>query len=437
MSARLSCPPAPGPLETYAVQFDSLLHTLAQRQGFRTYLTGLLLPRERLKTLTGLAGAEPLVQAQTAPVQRLQFFLSEATWDAASINAQRLALLRATPDMAPSAAGVLVIDDTGDRKEGHAIDHVARQYLGSVGKVDNGIVAVTSLWANEQHYYPLHVTPYTPAARLADGRQDAAFRTKPDIAVDLVDQALAAGIAFRAIVSDCFYGDNQAFESALLRRQCPYVLARRGNVSLGWARADVAHTFRQAAQAVANSAWHKVERTFRDGHVESWWVTELTGFGYGADQRVRALCATTDRRILPEISTWYLTTNLSKQQASLAEIVRLYGLRNWVEQSYKQMKNELGWADFMVRSDRAIRRHWTLVFCAFSFCWWHAAYRSRISDASTQPALPSPARKKNRPHHPRYPDVLAARPASGAGVARTGALAHTLPARVVRHTPAA
>jgi hypothetical protein len=53
----------------------------------------------------------------------------------------------------------------------------------------------------------------------------------------------------------------------------------------------------------------------------------------------------------------------------LAGIVRLYGLRPWIEQSYKQVKDELGWADFQVRSDRAIRRHQTLVNCAFSCCW--------------------------------------------------------------------
>lgn len=47
MSARLPCPPAPGPLEAFAVQFDPLFHTLAQRQGFRTYLAGLLMPRDR------------------------------------------------------------------------------------------------------------------------------------------------------------------------------------------------------------------------------------------------------------------------------------------------------------------------------------------------------------------------------------------------------
>ena len=73
MSARLPCPPAPGPLEAFSVQFDSLFHTLAQRHGFRTYLAGLLMPRDRSKPLTALVGAEPLIQAQAAEVQQLQF----------------------------------------------------------------------------------------------------------------------------------------------------------------------------------------------------------------------------------------------------------------------------------------------------------------------------------------------------------------------------
>jgi hypothetical protein len=97
-------------------------------------------------------------------------------------------------------------------------------------------------------------------------------------------------------------------------------------------------------------------RRFTDGHTERWWATELTLFGYGPNKPVRAVCATTDRRSLPGPSTWCLTTNLSRQQAPLSEIVRLYGLRNWIEQCYKQMKDELGWADFMMRSNRAIRK---------------------------------------------------------------------------------
>jgi hypothetical protein len=66
-------------------------------------------------------------------------------------------------------------------------------------------------------------------------------------------------------------------------------------------------------------------------------------------------------------------------------VVRLYGLRNWVEQGYKQVKGELGWADFQVRSDRAIRRHWALVCCAFSFCW-----QAFLADHPTRPAPPDP-----------------------------------------------
>ena len=363
------------------------------------------MPRDRSRTLTALVGAEPLIQAQAAEVQQLQFFLSESTWNAEAITTQRLSLLLAAPGSAPSASGVLVIDDTGDRKDGHATDHVARQYLGSVGKIDNGIVAVTSLWADEQHYYPLHVEPYTPAVRLAQNKRDAAFRTKPQIALELVEKARTAGIAFQAIVADCGYGDNNELEITLRERELPYVLARRSSATGGWAPADVAFTFREAAQNVAENCWHTVKRHFRDGHVEVCWAAELTLAGHGPGKRGRAVCATTDPNTLPEISTWYLTTNLACEQASLAEIVRFYGLRNWVEQSYKQMKDELGWADFMVRKDRAIRRHWERVCCAFVFCWWHADCRSRVSDATQQPESIAPSskwRKKSMPSKRRH-----------------------------------
>jgi hypothetical protein len=59
--------------------------------------------------------------------------------------------------------------------------------------------------------------------------------------------------------------------------------------------------------------------------------------------------------------------------------VRLYALRNWVEEGYQRMKEELGWADFQVRSDRSIRRHWELVCCAFAFCGWNAAHTGALT----------------------------------------------------------
>jgi SRSO17 transposase len=126
-------PTVPLALEQYARTFDDLFHTHIQRRRFREYLAGLLMPRDRNKTLTALVGAEPITQAQTAPVQQLQFFLSEADWEA--VTARRLEDLQAGPLTTPHADGALVIDETGDRKEGTHTAHVGYQYLGSIGTV--------------------------------------------------------------------------------------------------------------------------------------------------------------------------------------------------------------------------------------------------------------------------------------------------------------
>jgi hypothetical protein len=133
MTRRVPCPPAPGPLEGYAARFDDLFGSLAQRRGFREYLTGLLAPRDRNKTLTALAGAEPVAGAQHPAVQRLQFFLSESRWDPAKVNERRLELLLADPATAPHGGGVLVLDDSGDRKDGVKTAHVGHQWLGRYG----------------------------------------------------------------------------------------------------------------------------------------------------------------------------------------------------------------------------------------------------------------------------------------------------------------
>jgi hypothetical protein len=463
MTQRIACPPAPGPLEEYAARFDDLFTHAAQRRSFRAYLAGLLLPRDRNKTLTALAGAEPIVEAQEAPVQRLQSFLSESVWDAEAVNARRLELTWADPALAPHQGGVLVIDETGDRKDGTKTAHVAPQYLGSVGKIANGIVSVTSLWADERVHYPLHVVPYTPAARLPLGKKDPALRTKPQLAVDLVSRARALGVPFRAVVADCIYGENATFEGSLWGARVPYVLAVRPSRG-SWGPEEAAHTPQEAAQEVPwtnpqePGGWTAVERRFRDGHRETWWAADVELAGYGPSSHTRLVAATTDPTTLPAASTWYLVTNLphpdvvpateaALPSADLAEIVRLYGLRQWVEQGYKQVKGALGWADFQVRADRAIRRHWQLVCCAFSFCWWAYLRREEAGrdDAerdevlATEPGAsfpPSGTRRRGPAGAGAAAAVVAAGPAAGAGLA--GPLDHAvaLLAGVVERAPA-
>ncbi|MFI0928144.1 IS701 family transposase [Streptomyces sp. NPDC021012] len=452
MTARVPCPPAPGPVEGYAARFDDLFSSLAQRRGFREYLTGLLLPRDRNKTLTALAGAEPVVGAQHPAVQRLQFFLSESTWKYEQVNARRLERLLSDPATAPHGQGVLVIDDSGDRKDGTATAHIGRQWLGRLGKTDNGVVTVTTLWADERLYYPLHARPYTPAHHFPRKRNDPDFRTKPQLATDLAGQAHQAGFPFRAVVADCGYGDHDEFRHTLREAGLPFVMAlkpRRGT----WAHRDEAHTPVDAARALTwadpehPGDWTAIVRTFRDGHTETWWAADARLGGWGPDGFTRLVVATADPTTLPDKATWYLATDLPRpgsprtadsphQPADLAELVRLYGLRHWIEQSYKQIKDELGWADFQVRSDIAIRRHQTLVNCAFSFCWdaWFADETQAQDQA--QPPETADGTERGHNHVPPAPTgQLAQDNPRDPSLARPLAHPSTLLERLVEHAP--
>jgi hypothetical protein len=78
MTKRIEVPKAPAPLEEYVEHFDPLFGKSNQRNGFRRYVEGLLLPSERHKTLTGLMNTEPIVGAQLPRAQALQWFLSPA-----------------------------------------------------------------------------------------------------------------------------------------------------------------------------------------------------------------------------------------------------------------------------------------------------------------------------------------------------------------------
>ncbi len=392
MTKRLEVAPAPAPLEEYAKHFDGLFGKSNQREGFRRYVEGLLLPSERHKTLTGLTNTEPVVGAQLARAQRLQWFLSESDWSERAVQAERLRLLRADATTAPTAQGVLVIDETGDRKDGHQTAHVSRQYLANLGKIDNGVVSVSSLWADEGVYYPVDVEPYTPAVYFAKGKQDPAFRTKLVLARQLVERAIEEGLPFRAMVADSFYGEDRSLRQELRTLGVPYVMALKPSHAW-WHPEDVAGTLQDVAHeagwvsAEQPGQWVHIPRTFRDGSSQDWWVVEIMAGPYGPDKTERAIVATTDPESLPDLSTWYLVTNLPAPSerlgseppfppASLEEVIRLYGLRMWVEQGYKHVKHALGWSQYQVRSDTAIRRHWQLVWCAFSFCWYHASHSS-------------------------------------------------------------
>ena len=425
---------------------------MAQRRGFREYLAGLLAPRDRNKTLTALAGAEPVTGSKLPAVQRLQFFLSESVWDPEAVNSRRLELLRAGPATAPHGGGVLVIDNSGDRKDGVKTAHVGHQWLGRYGKTDNGVVTVTTVWADERLYYPVHAVPYTPAKHFAKGKSDPGFRTKLAIGADLAVRARTAGFTFRAVAADSAYGDQDGFRGELSEAGLPFVMALKPRHGT-WAYGADTYTPADAARVLAwhgpedPGDWAPVTRTFRDGHTQTWWAADASLGWWGPDGFTRLVVATADPGTLPDKATWYLATNLPRPggpreadsphpAADLAEVVRIYGIRHWTEQGYKQVKDELGWADFQVRSDIAIRRHQALVTCAFSFCWatWFAEHPPQ-RDAAPQPE-PGGGERGAAPRRTTAGAVLAKGAARGPRLAFPVDRAAALVGRMVQGAPA-
>src|SRR5437588_4253495 len=121
----------------------------------------------------------------------------------------------------------------------------------------------------------------------------------------------------------------------------------------------------------------------------------------------------------------------------------------WVEQSYKHVKHALGWSQYQVRSDTAIRRHWQLVWCAFSFCWYHASHPSASPseearepselDAPRQSSVPADAvgtgEKNQRGKSNSSTGVVASGTASSARLVGTLDHAQALLERVVALAP--
>jgi SRSO17 transposase len=354
-------------IDQFCACFDALFARREERQAFRQYLIGLLLPREHNKTLVELAALVP-----GAERQRLHHFMHDAPWEAEAVNSQRLKLWQAHPYLGPHPEGVLILDEAGDPKRGHRIVLAAQQYLGKLGHVANGVVAVTSHWTDGTRHVPVGVKPYRPASRLLKGKADPAFHTKPDLAWTLIEEARAAKIPFRLVVADCVYGENARLEARLFAARIPYVMGLRPSHGTWQWVEDPQHppafTPAEAAQRLPRRAWQRTVRLDSHGKELVRYIAELElGPTYGPTCSVRLIAATLDPAKLDPKSTWYLATSLPLSEASAEQVYEIYRLRDWIEHYYKPVKHELGWADYQMRPEQAIVRHWHLVMLAFTF----------------------------------------------------------------------
>jgi SRSO17 transposase len=422
-------------IDQFCAHFDDLYARYEERTALRHYLIGLLLPREHNKTVVELSAIVP-----GANRQALHHFMHDAPWDADALNRRRLERWKAHPVLGPHAGGVLIVDETGDPKRGQRIVLAAQQYLGKLGHVTNGVVAVTSHWADGSRHVPLGVKPYRPASRLPNGRKDPDFHTKPALAWELIEEARAAGIPFRLVVADSIYGENADLEAKLIAAQIPFVMGLKPSHSTWQLVEDPEHppafTPAEAAARLPLEAW---ERTVHfDSHRKELvrYIVELElGTTYGPTKRVRLIAATLDPRHLKPESTWYLATSLPLAEVSAEQVYEIYRLRDWIEHFYKPAKHELGWADYQMRPERAIVRHWQLVLLAYTFSFLVGAL----------PALPPSQHETadggkigaSQRHRVRGAGRLDRHAAPGAGVALPVGSAAAVLETLVEHRPAA
>jgi hypothetical protein len=172
-------------------------------------------------------------------------------------------------------------------------------------------------------------------------------------------------------VADSVYGESADLEAKLFAAHIPYVMGLRPSHGTWQQVDDPAHppafTPAEAAQRLPAEAWQRTVRFDSHGTPLVRYVAELAlGPSYGPDKGVRLIAATLDPTQLKPASTWYLATSFPLAQVSAEQVYELYRLRDWIEHFYKPVKHELGWADYQMRPEQAIVRHWQLVLLAYT-----------------------------------------------------------------------
>src|SRR5262249_50447884 len=141
------------------------------------------------------------------------------------------------------------------------------------------------------------------------------------------------------------------------------------------------------------------------------------------------------KHLKPE-STWYLATSLPLAQVSAEQVYEIYRLRDWIEHFYTPAKHELGWADYQMRPERAIVRHWQVVLLAYTFRFLVGALPAPPPAPQEETADGEKIRASQR-HRVRGAGRLDRHAAPGTGVALPVGSAAAVLETLVEHRPAA
>lgn len=352
--------------ERWCKRFDDIWTHQAQKREFRNYIGGLLGESER-KNLSQIAN-----NAVGVTYHRLHHFLTEAPWSAAAVNERRLLVMNQCSQTRISKGFTLIVDDSGHRKSGNFTAGVGRQYIGEIGKTDNGIVVVTTHLYDGKKSLPLDLELYQHASSLPEGKKDIEFKKKPELALGLIDRSVERGYRPGIVVIDAGYGNNTTFLLELEKRKLKYLggLAKNRKVIIGIS-ANQTEEIRldKLAESLPDVAFKEIQLNL-DKPKTVWVAT--------AEVKLSQLEGTRTIAIVMNASTFncaseldYFITNADAAIATAEWIVATYSQRNWVEVFYRESKGWLGLSEYQVRDYRSLLRHFILVFCAYTFIVWH------------------------------------------------------------------
>jgi len=352
--------------EKWCGRFDDVLNNQAQKKGFRHYLGGLLGESER-KNLTQMSN-----NAVGVVYHQLHHFLTEATWDAQKVNERRLQVMQQCSQTKVRRGFTLIIDDSGHRKSGSCTAGIGRQYIGEIGKTDNGVVVVTTHLYDGVKSLPLDVELYQHASSLPEGNVDPEFVKKPDIALKLIDKCLSRGEKPGVVLVDAGYGNNTTFLKQLELKKLKYIagLAKNRKVvcQLQSDKEKVTLRLDELAQSFSAEAFTGIQLELELPRTV--WVAT-------ANVEISAMAETRTVAIVMNAASFseatdvsYLITNVTPEKATCEWIIKTYSQRNWVEVFYREAKGWLGLREYQTRSIKSLHRHLILVFCAYSFIIW-------------------------------------------------------------------
>jgi SRSO17 transposase len=360
------------------------------------YLQGLLLDGER-KSIEPLSHRVRLPDGLTSkdPEQALQQFVNQSPWDEHAVLKRyraRLAQTFATPD------GIFLFDDVSFPKQGTHSVGVRRQYCGALGKKANCQVAVSVHYVSPRGHYPLDLQLYLPDSWLSDAKRlDRAGvpndrrrpRTKPEIALELLDRVRGEGLPGRAVVADAGYGVSGPFRAGLDARGLDYIVGVTGELVVfteqpQWIRPAKPSRGRPRTRprlapnnpppvplATVAARLPRRRVTWREGTKGRLagrfaWVRVWPGHGWATGD-----CADAEPvwLLIEEQADGKLKFALSNLPAGTSCIaaVRLWKSRWPVEQGYQQLKEELGLDHFEGRSWRGFHHHAAMTILAYGF----------------------------------------------------------------------